>query len=83
MTIDLDPTDDQTHGQQRLTFFSAHYDSWCYLRLLGFASFNDEPQPFLVAAILRSGTATPKVGAIGLLNQLSPALREAFPFAVI
>lgn len=32
-TIDLDPTDDPTHGAQQLTFFNAHYDTWCYLSL--------------------------------------------------
>jgi hypothetical protein len=31
ITIDLDPTDDPTHGAQQLTFFNAHYDSYCYL----------------------------------------------------
>jgi len=31
ITIDLDPTDDPTHGQQELSFFNGHYDSWCYL----------------------------------------------------
>lgn len=30
-TIDLDPTDDPTHGQQKFTFFNGHYDTWCYL----------------------------------------------------
>ena len=30
ITIDLDPTDDRTHGAQQLTFFNSHYDSWCY-----------------------------------------------------
>ena len=30
ITIDLDPTDDATHGAQQLTFFNGHYDSWCY-----------------------------------------------------
>jgi hypothetical protein len=34
ITIDLDPTDDPTHGAQQLTFFNGHYDSWCYLPLL-------------------------------------------------
>ena len=29
MTIDLDPTDDPTHGAQQLTFFNGHYDCWC------------------------------------------------------
>jgi hypothetical protein len=33
ITIDLDPTDDPTHGQQAFTFFNGHYDTWCYLPL--------------------------------------------------
>ena len=28
ITIDLDPTDDPTHGAQQLTMFNGHYDSW-------------------------------------------------------
>ena len=34
ITIDLDPTDDPTHGQQELTFFNGHYDTWCYLPIV-------------------------------------------------
>ena len=44
ITIDLDPTDDRTHGAQQLTFFNGHYDSWCYLPLLAFLTFNDEKE---------------------------------------
>jgi Transposase DDE domain group 1 len=29
ITIDLDPTDDPTHGAQQLAFFNGHYDTWC------------------------------------------------------
>ena len=29
ITIDLDPTDDPTHGQQALAFFNGHYGTWC------------------------------------------------------
>ena len=29
VTIDLDPTDDPTHGAQQLSFFNGHYDTWC------------------------------------------------------
>jgi len=36
ITIDLDPTDDPTHGQQQFTFFNSHYDSYCYLPMVGF-----------------------------------------------
>src|SRR6266581_1527535 len=42
VTIDLDPTDDPTHGAQQLSFFNGHYDTWCYLPMMGFVSFNDE-----------------------------------------
>ena len=43
ITIDLDPTDDHTHGGQQLSFFNSVYDSWCYLPLAGFLSFDAEP----------------------------------------
>ena len=28
VTIDLDPTNDPTHGAQQLSFFNGHYDTW-------------------------------------------------------
>jgi hypothetical protein len=34
ITIELDPTEDPTHGQQEFTFFNGHYDTWCYLPLV-------------------------------------------------
>jgi hypothetical protein len=34
ITIDLDPTDDPTHGQQEFTFFNGHYDTACYLPIV-------------------------------------------------
>lgn len=83
VTIDLDPTDDVTHGQQQLGLFNGHYGNWCYLPLLGFISFNDEHEQYLVASVLRPGTAMPKIGTVSLLRRLIPALREAFPFAMI
>ena len=42
ITIDLDPTDDPTHGQQELTFFNGHYDTACYLPIVATVTFNDE-----------------------------------------
>lgn len=83
VTVDLDVTDDPTYGQQQLSLFNGHYHSWCYLPLLAFATFNDESEQHLLAAVLRPGTAHPKIGTVALLKRLIPALREAFPFAVI
>jgi hypothetical protein len=79
ITIDLDPTEDPTHGHQQLALFNGHYDSWCYLPLLAFVTFDEEPEQQLVAAILRSGRAAAGDGAIPLLRRLLPRLRQAFP----
>lgn len=81
ITIDLDPTDDPTHGAQQLTFFNGHYDSWCYLPLLAFVTFNDEAEQYLCAAMLRPGNAPAPRGARGLLRRLLALLRLAFPHA--
>jgi hypothetical protein len=56
ITIDLDPTDDSTHGQQEFTFFNGHYDTWCYLPLVATLTFNAEPTQYLVAAVQRRVT---------------------------
>ena len=81
ITIDLDPTDDPTHGAQQLTFFNGHYDCWCYLPLLAFLTFDDESEQYLCAAMLRPGNAPATRGALGLLRRLLALLRIAFPKA--
>jgi hypothetical protein len=81
ITIDLDPTDDPTHGAQQLSFFNGHYDTWCYLPILGFLRFNDEREQYLFAAMLRPGNAPARAGAVGLLRRVLERLRQAFPRA--
>ncbi len=81
ITIDLDPTDDPTHGAQQLTFFNGHYDCWCYLPLLAFLTFDDESEQYLCAALLRPGNAPATRGTRGLLRRLIDLLRIAFPKA--
>lgn len=81
ITIDLDPTDDPTHGQQEFTFFNGHYDTWCYLPLVATLTFNDEAEQYLVAAVLRPGNSPAKHGAFGLVRALLRRLRRAFPKA--
>ena len=83
ITIDLDPTDDPTHGQQEFSFFNGHYDTWCYLPLVATLTFNAEPTQYVVAAVLRPGNSAAKHGAIGLLRRLCVRLRAAFPQAIL
>lgn len=81
ITIDFDPTDDPTHGSQQLSLFSAFYDTWCYLPLAGFLSFDDEPEQYLFCYVLRPGKAAAKAGCVAVLKRLVPRLRQAFPKA--
>jgi len=83
VTIDLDPTDDPTHGAQQLSFFNGHYDNWCYLPVMGFVSFNDEAEQYLCAAVLRPGNAPASAGAVGILRRLMGMIRNSFPKARI
>jgi Transposase DDE domain group 1 len=79
VTIDLDPTDDPTHGAQQLSFFNGHYDTWCYLPVMGFVSFNDEAEQYLCAAVLRPGNVTAAVGAVAILRRLVGMIRHYLP----
>lgn len=83
LTIDLDPTDDPTHGQQEFTFFNGHYDTWCYLPLVAWVTFDDEAEQYAVGALLRPGNAPASRGALGLLRRLIRKLRAAFPGATL
>jgi hypothetical protein len=81
ITIDLDPTDDPTHGAQQLSFFNGHYDTWCYLPVAGFLTFNHEPEQYLFSYVLRPGNAPATRGALGILRRLLERVRQAFPRA--
>src|ERR1700745_2879857 len=83
ITIDLDPTDDPTHGAQQLTFFNWHYDTYCYLPVVGLLTFEPEREQYLVAAVLRAGNVTAAAGAVGILRRLIARVKEAFPEASI
>ncbi len=83
ITIDLDPTHDATHGGQQLSFFNRLYDSWCYLPLAGFLTFDNEPDQFLFCCVLRGGDAVAKIGCLSILKRLLPRLRKAFRKAKI
>jgi len=83
ITIDMDPTEDRTYGGQQLTFFNAFYDNWCYLPMVTTVQFNEEPEHYLVAPVLRPGKAKGSLGATAILKRLLPRLRRAFPKAKI
>jgi hypothetical protein len=83
ITVDMDVTDDPTHGTQQLSFFNGHYGTHCYLPLLAYVTFNEEPDQHLVAAMLRAGNAPTSRGALAMLSRLVHRLQERFPRARI
>ena len=83
ITVDLDPTDDPTHGAQQLSFFNGHYGHWCYLPAMAFLTFNREPDQYLATAVLRPGNAPAQLGALPLLKRILRRLQERFPDARI
>jgi hypothetical protein len=82
ITIDLDPTDDPTHGQQEFSFFNGHYDTWCYLPVVATVTFNDEPSSLPWRRCCGQATRRPR-GARGILGRLVGKLRAAFPTAPV
>jgi len=78
ITIDLDPTVDPTHGQQPFGYFNGHYDTWCYLPMLGFLSVEGCSEQFLFHARLRPGVSKEAHGTIALLRRTVESLRRAY-----
>ena len=76
--LDIDATDDETHGQQQLSFYNGYYDHHMYHPLL---VYDGEGQ--LVTALLRPGRSHASRGAKGLLRRLIRKIRKRCPQALI
>lgn len=73
--LDIDPSEARTYGDQQLTFFNGHYDSYMY-----FPQFVcDAKTRCLLAAVLRPGNFTASQGATILLARIVQLLRAAWP----
>jgi hypothetical protein len=77
--IDLDASDDPTHGQQLLTGFHAYFDQHQYFPLFAFEGNSRFP----LAAWLRPGTVHASTGAIDTLAVIIRKLRAAWPNVLI
>jgi hypothetical protein len=77
--IDLDASDDPTHGQQVLTGFHGYFDQHQYFPLFAF----DGMSGFPLAAWLRPGTVHASTGAIDTLALIVRKLRAIWPDLLI
>jgi len=78
VVIDLDATEDETHGQQQFAEFHGFYGGYCYLPLIVTAQADGGPDE-LLAAILRRGKTHAGSGAVSVLRRIVAKLREAWP----
>ncbi len=77
--LDVDPSDDPTHGQQVLSFFHGYYDQHQYFPLFVF----DGASGFPLAAWLRPGKVGAACGVVDVLREIVRALRAAWPDVLI
>jgi hypothetical protein len=75
VVLDIDPTDDETHGQQQLSFFHGFYDQHMYHPLLVF----DAESGNLVTVLLRPGNAHAARGAAIVLRRLIRTIKARCP----
>jgi len=83
LVLDVDATDDETHGDQQLAFFHGYYNEHCYLPLLVFAQVDGTGEQELIGALLRPGNVHGGHRAMALIKAVVRRLRAAFPECVI
>jgi Transposase DDE domain group 1 len=73
--LDIDASDDPTHGQQVLSLFHGYFDQHQYFPLFVF----DAASGFPLAAWLRPGAVHASCGAVATLKNIVDQLRHAWP----
>ena len=77
--LDLDSTDDPTHGEQEGSSYHGYYRQHMYHPLLIFDGHTNQ----LITAILRQGTVHASRGVVAILKRLVAALRARWPHVAI
>ena len=75
LTIDIDDTDDPTHGAQQLTLFHAYYDEYCYLPVHLYEGKSGK----LITTLLRPGRRMRGREAAAILKRVLDHLIMVWP----
>jgi len=73
--LDIDGTDDPTHGGQQLTFFHGYYDQYMYHLLVIYDADNGA----LITAVVRPGNKHASYGVVMILKRIIQKFKRAFP----
>jgi DDE family transposase len=79
VTIDIDASDDPTHGQQVLSGYHGHFGQHQYFPLFLY----DASTGFPLGAWLRPGTVHASCGAVDAVRRVVDKLRQAWPKVLI
>ncbi len=75
IVLDMDHSEDATHGQQELSFYNHHYGNYCSLPLFLFEGLSGK----FITAVLRPGKRPKGVENAMILKRVLKALRAAWP----
>lgn len=75
IVLDMDHSEDPTHGQQELAFYNHHYGNHCYLPLFLFEGLSGK----LITAVLRPGKRPTGRENAAIIGRVVRRLREAWP----
>jgi hypothetical protein len=73
--LDIDDTEDPTHGAQQLSLFNAHYDEYCYLPLHIYEGYSGR----LVLSVLRPGRRPTGEEVVAILGRVVRRIRQRWP----
>jgi hypothetical protein len=75
LILDIDDTDDETHGAQQMSLFNGYHDEYCYLPLYIFEGQTGR----LVTSILRPGKRPNGKETCSLVKRIIKRIRTAWP----
>lgn len=75
IVLDMDHSEDATHGQQELSFYNHHYGNHCYLPLFLFEGLSGK----FITAVLRPGKRPTGKENAAIIKRVLRLLRHAWP----
>lgn len=75
IVLDMDHSEDETHGQQELAFYNHHYGNHCYLPLFLFEGLSGK----FITAALRPGKRPKGKENAAIIQRVLKQLRQAWP----
>jgi len=73
--LDLDDTDDPTHGSQQLQIFNGYFDEYCFMPLHIYEGISGK----LVTTILRPGKRPNGKEVVSIIKRIIKRIRQAWP----